>query len=62
LRRPDSDAVEFMFVSLWDSRDALALYAGGKPERPKYDPKDNAALLELTPQIQHFEVIDLQLR
>lgn len=62
LRRPDSDAVEFMFVSLWDSVDALALYTGGRPELPKYYSEDKAALLELTPQIEHFEVIDLQLR
>jgi heme-degrading monooxygenase HmoA len=62
LRRPDSDAVEFMFVSLWDSMEALALYTSGEPERPKYYPEDKAALIELTHHVEHFDVVDLQIR
>ncbi len=40
-----------MFVSLWDSMDALAEHTGGDPERPKYYHEDRAALLELPEQI-----------
>jgi len=47
LRRRVSDMVEFMFVSFWDSMEALAQYTGGDPERPKYCPEDRAALISL---------------
>lgn len=60
LRRPASDAVEFMFVSFWDSMAALREYTGGDPERPKYYPEDRAALLELPEWVEHYDVVDLQ--
>jgi heme-degrading monooxygenase HmoA len=62
LRRPVSDAVEFMFVSFWDSMQALAEYTGGDPERPKYYPADRAALMELPEGVEHYQVVDLQTR
>lgn len=62
LRRPAPDAVEFMFVSFWDSLEALAAYTGGDPERPKYYAEDRAALLELPEGVEHFDVVDLQAR
>ncbi len=60
MRRTVSDAVEFTFVSFWDSIEALVAYAGGDPERPKYYPEDRAALLELPQGVEHYEVVDLQ--
>jgi hypothetical protein len=57
-----SDNVEFMFVSFWDSMDALVEYTGGNPERPKYYPEDRAALLELPEGVEHYQVVDLQAR
>jgi hypothetical protein len=62
LRRNLSDNAEFMFVSLWDSMDALAEHTGGDPERPKYYPEDRAALLELPEGVEHYQVVDLQAR
>jgi heme-degrading monooxygenase HmoA len=62
LSRPAADTVEFMFVSFWDSMQALAQYTGGDPERPKYYPEDRAALLELPDRVDHFEVVDIQAR
>lgn len=62
LRRGVSDNVEFMFVSFWDSMEALADYTGGDPERPKYYPEDRAALLELPEGVEHYQVVDLQAR
>jgi hypothetical protein len=49
-----------MFVSFWDSMDALAEYTGGDPERPKYYAEDRAALLELPEGVEHYQVVDLQ--
>ena len=62
LRRPASDAIQFMFVSFWDSMDALVDYTGGDPQRPKYYAEDKAALLELPQEVEHYEVVDLQAR
>lgn len=62
LRRHVSDTVEFMFVSFWDSMEAIADYTEGDPERPKYYPEDRAALLELPAGVEHYQVVDLQAR
>ncbi len=62
LRRPDGDAVEFMFVSFWESMDALRRYTGADPERPKYYPEDRAALIELPDRVEHFGVVDANLK
>ena len=61
LARDKADAVELMFVSLWDSMQAVARYTGGDPERPKYYPQDRAALLELPDRVDHFDVVDVQM-
>jgi heme-degrading monooxygenase HmoA len=62
LRRPVSETVEFMFVSFWDSMDALEKYTAGDPEQPKYYPEDQAALIELPKGVEHYQLIDLQAR
>jgi heme-degrading monooxygenase HmoA len=61
LRRATKDSVEFMFVSFWDSMEALRRYAGPDPERPKYYPEDKAALLELPERADHYDVVDAQI-
>lgn len=61
-RRPLGEAVEFMFVSFWESMGAIERYTGGDPQRPKYYPEDRAALLELPDRVDHFDVVDLQAR
>lgn len=62
LRRDLAESVEFMFVSFWESMDAVHRYAGGDPERPKYYPEDRAALLELPDRADLYTVLDTQLR
>jgi len=61
-RRQLPDSVEFMFVSFWDSMDALRAYAGDDPKTPKYYPEDRAALLELPETAEHFDIVDAQVR
>lgn len=58
LRRPAAEETEFLFVSFWDSMDAVRRYAGDDPERPKYYAEDKAALLELPEKVEHFEIVD----
>lgn len=62
LKRPQGEATEFLFLSFWDSMDAVTSYTGGDPNRPKYYPEDRAALLELPESVDHFEIVDLQSR
>jgi heme-degrading monooxygenase HmoA len=62
LRRDTADAVELMFVSFWESMDALRRYAGADPERPKYYPEDRAYLLELPERADHYEMVDANVR
>ena len=61
LRRSTTKEVEFMFVSFWESMDAVRHYTGGDEQKPKYYPEDRAALLELPERAEHYEVVDLQL-
>ena len=61
LSRPGPESVEFMFVSFWESMQAVAQYSGGDPQHPKYYPEDKAALLELPERAEHFEVVDMVL-
>jgi hypothetical protein len=51
-----------MFVSFWESMEAVERYAGVDPERPKHYPEDRAALLDPPDQVDHFQVVDLQPR
>jgi len=62
LRKPSGEAIEFMFVSFWESMEALRRYAGPDPEQPKYYPEDRAALLELPERADHYEIVDIQVR
>lgn len=62
LRRDLAEGVEFMFVSFWESMDAVRRYTGSEEERPKYYPEDQAALLELPEKAELFSVIDAQVR
>lgn len=60
LRRDLTGYVEFMFVSFWESMDAVHRYAGDEAEQPKYYPEDKAALLELPERADHYTLIDAQ--
>lgn len=48
---------EFVFVSLWESMDAIRRFAGDDIERAVYYPEDEGYLLELDPNVTHYEVV-----
>lgn len=56
LRRAVGPRAEFLFLSLWDSMEAIRGFAGPSPEGAVYYPRDQEFLLELTPEVEHFEV------
>ncbi len=61
LRRHDGREAEFLVLSLWDSLDSVRTFAGPDPENPVYYARDGRYLLELEPQVAHYEV-DLPLQ
>jgi hypothetical protein len=56
LRRIENDHAEFMFVSLWESFDAIRSFAGPTPEKAVYYPEDQAFLEALEPTVDHYEL------
>lgn len=56
LRRIDGDRAEFLFVSLWDSMDAVRSFAGDEPERAVFYPEDEGFLVEREEVVRHYEV------
>src|SRR4051794_12951487 len=58
LRRVVGDRAEFLFVSLWESLDAVAAFAGADVEQAVYYPEDDRFLDSLHPGVEHYEVVD----
>ena len=56
LHRVVADRAEFVFISLWDSRDSIRAFAGDDIEQAHYYPEDRRYLLELAPTVAHYEV------
>lgn len=57
LRRLTEDRAEFLFISLWESFDAIRRFAGPEFDRAVYYPEDREFLLEMAPHVEHFEVV-----
>jgi heme-degrading monooxygenase HmoA len=57
LRRVHDKQAEFLFVSLWESFDAIRKFAGTDIEKAVYYPEDKEFLVELEPNVYHYEVL-----
>lgn len=58
LRRIRDGQAEFLLISLWDSFEAIRRFAGEDVEKAAYYyPKDKEFLLELEPNVKHYEVL-----
>lgn len=57
MRRAEGDCVRFLLISFWDSREAIAAYAGADIDRAQYFPYDRECLLEPDPNVAHYEVM-----
>jgi len=58
LRRVRDGKCEFTIITLWDSYDAIRAFAGNDFEKAKYYPEDTKFLLQLDPNVKHYEVLE----
>lgn len=58
LHRSEGDLVHVEMFTLWESVDAIRNFAGDPLDRAKYYGFDPDFLLELEPEVVHFEVIE----
>jgi heme-degrading monooxygenase HmoA len=56
LERRENGVAHFLFISLWESQDAIRAFAGEPLEKARYYPEDASYLLELEPTVTHYEV------
>jgi heme-degrading monooxygenase HmoA len=57
LRRVEDGCAEFLLISLWDSFDAIRVFAGDDIERAVYYPEDANYLLTFEPTVTHYDVL-----
>jgi heme-degrading monooxygenase HmoA len=56
LERREDGVAHFVFISLWESQDAIRAFAGEPLDKARYYPEDSAYLLELEPTVTHYDV------
>ncbi len=57
LRRTEGDVTHFVLTTLWDSMEAIRVFAGDDVTRARYYPEDDDYLLEREPFVTHHEVL-----
>ena len=58
LHRREDDVVHVEMFTLWEDLGAIRRFAGNEPTKAKYYHFDPDFLLELEPEVVHFEVIE----
>ena len=56
LSRTEQGMAHFLFISLWESMQAIESFAGPEIEQARYYPADREFLVELEPTVSHYEV------
>lgn len=57
LRQDAGEETHFLLLTLWESREAIARFAGDDITVAKYYPEDPDYLLELEPHVSHYDVV-----
>jgi heme-degrading monooxygenase HmoA len=57
-RRSEGEITHFLIISLWESYEAIARFAGPDIEKAHYYPDDEKYLIEMEPMVTHYEVAD----
>lgn len=55
LRRTEAENSHFLLISFWDSIESIQRFAGEDVQQARYYPKDRDYLLELEPEVTHYE-------
>lgn len=55
-RRNENTIAHFLLVTIWDSLEAVAKFAGAEPELAKYYPEDDNFLLEKEKHTSMYEI------
>lgn len=58
-RRVSDGLAHFLLLTIWDSWDAIRAFAGDDPERARYYAEDEEYLVELEPNVTHYDVLPL---
>ena len=60
LTREIGEQTEYVLITLWDSMEAVKLFAGPEPQRAVYYPEDDRYFpeSERMPYVRHYEVLD----
>ena len=56
-RRVEGDRAEFVVVSWWESREAIAAFAGEDIERAVFYPEDERFLVEREETVTHYDIV-----
>lgn len=57
LRRARHDRADFLVLSLWESEEAIARFAGEEIGRAIYFPEDERFLIRRRDEIDHYEIV-----
>ena len=57
LRLDEHDETHFLTLSFWESEDSIRAFAGPDVLQAKYYPEDSGVLLELEPEVVHYQVV-----
>lgn len=57
LRRNDGGKTEFLVLSVWESVDAIKKFAGEDYRKAVILPRDREYLLEVEPDVLHYEIL-----
>lgn len=57
LRRTSGGRAEFLFISLWESLDAVRAFAGDDIEKAVFYPEDDRFLVDREWTASHYEVV-----
>lgn len=55
LTRPLGDATEYTVLTLWESREAIARFAGDDIDVARYYPEDARYLLDFAETVEHYD-------
>jgi heme-degrading monooxygenase HmoA len=57
LRRTERGQTHYLLLTLWENVDSIRKFSGNDIEKARYYPEDRDFLIELEPNVIHYEVL-----